>query len=345
MAKEDDKKEDEKLTPVGDGVETPEKDEKVEADSEDEKAGHTAEADANDDEEDDEGGDDSELSPERRKLREKRRQQKIRKSARIASDRRELDFLRRRNEEVERQLSQVVLRQEKAEVSSIDQRIGTLEGQIREAETIHAQAVENKDGSTATEALRVKDQLRDTLTKLKGDKEERQKTSERSETQRQTQVRNEPDPEAVRNGREWLSKNDWFDPTLNDEDSYVARALEERLAREGRYDPRDPDYWEELDRRITKRMPHLKNGKKVSESDDDIFEEDDEKPAKKPAKKNGGPRIAVGGKVRSLKPNEVYISEQRKQALIQAGVWDDEEKRERYLKSYKAYDEEARRNS
>jgi len=348
MAKED-QKEDEKLVPVGDSVETSEKEEeskkpaKSAADEDsDEKVGHAEEA--SDDEEDDEEG---EVSPERQRIRERRKREKLNRQRRISSDRRELDFLRKRNEQVEQELSKVRLRQDKVEDASVDGRIGILEGQIREAEEIHGKAVDAKDGATATEALRVRDQLRDALGQLKGGKETRQK-ERKEEQQRAAQADSAPDTEAVILGREWVSKNGWFDPKLGDEDSFLVRAIEERMAREGRLDPATPEYWEEFDRRIDKKFPNLRKEKTAKDADDEDVEwdEDDEKPQKKtPEKKRGGPRIAIGGKTRSLKPNEVYLSEQRIQALKEAGVYDDPEKLQRYLKAYKRYDEEALRNS
>lgn len=354
--KETENKEDEKLTPVGDGIESTESDEKDKEESKkaapegDERAGHA--------EDDDDDDPDPELDDEatlRDKLRQQRRNQKKRRAARVQSDRRELEFLRRRNDQVERQLSQVVLRQEKSEVSSIDQRIGQLEGQIREAESIHTSAVDAKDGSTATEALRVKGELERTRDQLKSDRESRQKTAREAEERRQTAP--VPDAEAVANGRDWVARNEWFDADLRDDDSYLARAIEERMAREGRLDPRDPEYWEELDRRIAKKLPHLskgsKRGEEVKEDDDPRkvkWDDDGDPPARKKSdssdkKKPSGPRISVGGRTRPLKSNEVYLSEQRIQALKEAGVYDDPEKLQRYLRAYKTYDEEARKNS
>lgn len=344
MAKEE-KKEDEKLTPVGDGIETSVDDERtqdgageeasVKADQEDEKVGHG--------EEDDEG--EETVDDERSKIRERRRKEKQRRTARIASDRRELEFLRKRNEDVERALSQVALRQEKLEESTVDTRIGTLEAQIREAETIHAEAIKANDGVTATEALRVKDALKEAQSKLKGGKEDRVKEREAATREREAPAKPAVDPEAVKHGRAWVESNEWFDPNLQDDDSYLARAIEERMAREGRFDPRTPDYWEELNRRIDKRLPGLRTKKssmKDERDSDDLWDEDDEKPQKTESKKPKGPRISVGGKTRALKPNEVHISQQRKEAMMAAGVWDDPETRERYLRSYKRYDEEAR---
>lgn len=347
MAKEE--KKSEELIPVGDDIETPEKIESEETKqeaSEDEKVGQ-----GRDEEESDEGGDESggESPSDRKRL--KRQEERRRHKARIASDRKELDFLRRRNEELERAQSQIAARQDRLEESTVDGRISQLDSQIREAEAIHTEAVKNADGATATEALRVKGELERIRGKLQGSKEERAKAREEEtetrETQkpRQQQVVATPDPEAVRNGRAWLRENPWFDPQLQDEDSYLARAIEERLARENEYDPSEPEYWEELNRRIDKRLPGLR--KKTTKSrgenveDDDLWDDDDDRPKKTEKKQPRGPRISVGGRTRALKPNEVHLSAQRIEALKQAGIWDDPEKKQRFLKAYKTYDEEA----
>jgi len=50
----------------------------------------------------------------------------------------------------------------------------------------------------------------------------------------------------------------------------------------------------------------------------------------------------VSGRERQLKKNEVYISPERKDAMVEAGVWDDPELRQRYLKQYATYDAEHR---
>ena len=55
--------------------------------------------------------------------------------------------------------------------------------------------------------------------------------------------------------------------------------------------------------------------------------------------------MANGGRERALKSGEMYVSAERKEALIQAGVWDDTKLRNKYLKRYADYDEAARRNA
>jgi len=85
------------------------------------------------------------------------------------------------------------------------------------------------------------------------------------------------------------------------------------------------EYWVELDSRVARRLPHR------------YGEDTVEKP--KAAPKRGGP--PVGGKREYAAPStrkEIYISPERKQALIDAGVWDNPDLRQKYIKRYADYD-------
>lgn len=345
MADKTDDKE-EKLVAVGDGAdesaETLETELKknAEAEASDERVGQEEETAEKDD--------DVDTSDGREAIRASRRAERKRRREQDARNRRELNFLRQRNEALERRQSELSLRQEKQETLSTDQRVGQLDGQIREAEEIHAAAISKNDGATATEALRVRSQLENARNKIVQGKEKKQEKEESADRVESTEPR--VSHAAVKNGREWVKRNPWFDPELTDEDSYLTRAIEERLAREGELTADDPEYWQELDRRLAKRLPDVVK-KKPLKKKDDIFNEDDddlddEKPEpKRDAKKPRGPVFSVGGRTRSLGSREVFINAERRKALEEAGVWDDPVQRERYLKSYKRYDDDARRNS
>lgn len=272
--------------------------------------------------------------PEREAIRKRRREEKQRKKENRGRERTELNFLRSRNEAVERELSQIRARQDQGEVLNIDQRIGTLDDQIRQAEEIHAAAITKGDGGAASEALRLRDEFRDGKRQLLGLKGQKVQ-----EVQARKQP-NQPDPEIKARAEEWMGQNDWFDPTLRDQDSAIARVVEDRLFNEGRLDPRSDAYWEEYNKRLAKVLPD--KAKKMKEADDkDEDEKDDDEP---PRRNNGGPKITTGGRERPLRKNEVYIDADRKAAMIEAGVWDDEKLRARYLKRYQAYDKEHGRN-
>ena len=333
MAKEETKEE--PIVPVDPGMDTDEQvvsaDEEQDApegsdsDSTDERAGHA------------ESG--TEEDGDRTAIRERRREEKKRKREQRQRDLTELRFLRQRNDALERRQSQVEARQGQAETLQIDSRISELEQRIREAEGIHAEAIKKGAGDEATEALRIRDQLRDGVGQLKQIKDNQAREAQASRRPPG------PDPQVIARAQGWMSENsEWFDPQLRNEDSLVAKAVEDNLYREGRLDARTDAYWEEYNKRLAKRLPHLfKGGKKVATEDDDDDEGgEDEAESREDARRSTprGPRITTGGRERPLKKNEVYVNAERKAAMVEAGVWDDPVLREKYLKRYQSYDRE-----
>jgi hypothetical protein len=94
------------------------------------------------------------------------------------------------------------------------------------------------------------------------------------------------------------------------------------------YDPTSPDYWSELRKRAARRLPE-----RFGQS----------KEAKEPRAPRGGPAVGSGKEhAPSSTRKEVYISPERKQALIEAGVWDDPVLRAKYVKRYAEYDRQNR---
>lgn len=328
----DEKKEPEIITPVGPGAtdsgfdvdptedirqEADARDTEADSEDEDERAGHT---------ESDEGDDRDALRQRRRGERQKRRKRQNL----------ELNFLRQRNEDLERRQSEQDARITQTEVVTIDGRIAQVEEQIRESERIKAQAITKGDGDSAAEADRIREQLLNGKRALEGVKNQAVNGA------RQRQAAPTIDPQIKARVDDWISdNNDWFDPNLGNEDSAIARAIEDSLFREKRLDPRTDAYWVEYNRRLGKRLPHLFD--QDSEKDDERQENrngDRTNADDRPAKRNGGPRMTTGGRERTLKKNEVYISAERRKAMEEAGLWEDETLRNRYLKRYQQYDKE-----
>lgn len=293
-------------------------------DQDDERAGH---ADDQDDQDDDREGRRSRRRDERRRRKENRNRDRV-----------ELNFLRQRNEALERRQSELDSRVANGEMVMIDGRIAELDGQIREAERLQALAIDKHDGDSATEAQRIANDLRSGRAHLLNLKNQR-------ESAKRTAPPPRVDPEIVAQAGEWASRHEWYDPNLRNPDSRVVKALEDALANEGRLDPRSQEYWDELDRRAKKYMPHrYGNGhRNVRDDDDDRDDqEDQEREDVRTERRPRGPQVRVGGRERSLRKNEVYISAERKEAMIQAGAWDDPVLRERYLKQYQKYDRDSR---
>lgn len=303
----------------------------------DERAGHA---------QNEPGDDDSSLSREQRR--------RLRKRKRYESDQRELNFLRQRNEQLEREhstrLASVESRQTQSDVIAIDGRIAQAQADVREAESLFAAAVKSQDEGAIAEALRVRDELRDGLQQLRGAKQHTVRTAQARENAATQEPAQRVDPQMAQRAREWAREHSWFDPQVRDDDSAIAQAVERRLFQEGRLNPASDEYWDEVDRRLARKLPEHYGTRGRDDADDG----DDRDPPprrrvngngrdKDPPRRASGPTIKVGGRERTLRKGEVYIDEDRKQAMIEAGVWDDPVQREKFLKSYQKYDREAGR--
>lgn len=325
------KDEDEKLIPVGPGAEELHDAEKDEKDEEqgDERLAQKDDADEAE----------GDATGERRRESAKDRRARLKKQH--ARERLERDFLLKRNEDLEKRLMVIEGRTAQTETAAIDQRITNVSAQVTNAERVLTEALKKPNGSGAeefAEALRIRDELRDQLSTLKGAKAQRghetREDASATDSRRATRQETPPDPRVIRNAREWAGDNEWFSFNGEDEDSRIVRALDEALSGEG-YDPTSKEYWDELTARVKRRLPErFRKGARSRDEDEDM-EDEDEKP-----RGTTGPKFSSGGRERPLKKGEVYVSAERKQAMREYGVWDDPVARNRMLKKYAQWDAE-----
>lgn len=249
----------------------------------------------------------------------------------------ELNFLRQRNEALERQFSNLAQRQTRTEVLTVDQRINQTKAQLKIANDVIAAAIEQGKGADAVEATTIREQLQSQLVNL--ERAKHSLTSQSSEEDgegggipaptRRTAA-NTPPPQLVKLATAWVKDHSWYDPRNTDEDSALVTHLDNQLLRSGAFDPLTPEYYEELTRRVKRHLPHRFEG-----------EDGESRQGSTPAKKSkSAPKFATGGRERPLASNQVYISADRKQAMIDAGVWDDPKLRNKYLAQYAKYDKE-----
>ena len=286
----------------------------AEASAEDDDEGDERLSASDEDDDDDQARGKKQLTPEEK--RAQRQNRKFRRRAAIEHKERELAFLRAENEEFRRRLVNVEKQTSQFNISAVDQKLNEALNEAQLAERIMAKAIEQGQGEDVTKALQIRDQALDRARQLKAAKEQAEKPV--------AQPKQGKDPRVAAYAQEWVKSNAWYDPSGKDEDSAIVKVIDQRLAAEG-FNPATEDYWVELDNRVARRLPHR------------YGEESVEKP--KAAQKRGGP--PVGGKREYAPPStrkEVYISPDRKQALIDAGVWDNPELRQRYIKRYADYD-------
>jgi hypothetical protein len=144
------------------------------------------------------------------------------------------------------------------------------------------------------------------------------------------------DPRHVAHAQQFMIDNDWWDPAGRDQDSAKVLQIDRSLVQEG-FDPTTKDYWDELRARSADALPSRYDSRSGNRGGEGAGDQSNGQG--KP--RNRGPQFRTGGRERPLRKNEVYISPDRKEAMIEAGVWDDPVLRNKYLKSYATYDKEA----
>ena len=258
---------------------------------------------------DDDDGEDERLdadNEDREELRRRRREEKAeraqRRKAAIERDKAELDFLRRKTEEQARRLAAIEHRSATNDFAALNQRLKDTQEEIKAAEYVIAKATEAGNGEDVVSAMRVRDEAIDKMRQLSALKN-------RANSQPKPQQAQQQEPAHKRLAEDWVRMNPWFDPQGGDEKSRKVLEIDKTLTQEG-YNPESLEYWHELDRR-SETVRRTKGG---------------------PPMGSGRERAVATSK------NEVYISPERKQAMIEAGVWDDPKARQRYLKAYSEWD-------
>jgi len=259
--------------------------------------------------------------PERAAIRERRRLEKVERKDRrdqaIKRDKLELDFLRKRNDDLERRVSVQEQRSHQVDLGSYDQAIASATNEVEMAERVIAKAVEAGNGADVAQAMRYRDQAMQKAQQLQYAKQ--QAAQQRPQPQAQ-----QIDDMTMHYAKEFMSENPWYDSQGRDEDSAIVIAIDQALAKDG-FNSQTEEYWDELRKRTARRLPEkFKN---------------QGQPAKEERTPRGGPAVGSGREhAPATTRKEIYLSPERKQALIDAGVWDDPVLRMKYAKRYSEYD-------
>ena len=284
-----------------------------------------SELDQDDDDDQDDGDERVEQSSndgnddEREAIRERRRKEKLdrkdRRDNAIKRDKVELDFLRKRNDDLERRVSVQEQRAHRGDLSALDQAIANAQQEANMAERVIAKAVAAGNGDDVTQAMRYRDQALARANQLAAQKQQAARPV----------AQNQIDDRTLQLAKEFMQDNPWYDAQGRDEDSAIVIAIDQAMAKDG-FDPRSEDYWDELRKRAARRLP-------------DRFGETGKAPAKDQRTPRGGPTVGSGREhAPTSTRKEIYISPERKQALVDAGVWEDPVLRQKYVKRYAEYD-------
>lgn len=283
----------------------------------------------NDQDEDDpieaaEGGevdsDPEETDEDREKIREARREERRLKKElnkqRDATSRNKISALERRNAELAERLIKLENTAASYQFAQIDKAIEDEATRVEYAKMKMLQAAQENDASAQIEYL---EQLTDAKQRLQQAQFYKKQQIEQAKAPKQ----NVPTPiaeEVQRNATQWLKKNSWYDPQARDTDSRIAKVIDQELAADG-WDPSDSEYWEELDNRLSARLPHRYTSRGGQQT--------------RRAGPTASSRVA---NTSSAKPGTITLSRERVQAIKDAGSWDDVEKRNKMIRAYAQYD-------
>jgi hypothetical protein len=274
-----------------------------------------------DEEGDEEAASEGETEEDREAIREARREErrlkKELKKQRDLSSKNKITALERRNAELAERLAKVESTASSYQFAQLDKAIEDEATRVEYAKMKMLQAAQSGDAASQVEYL---EQLTDAKQRLNQAQHYKKQQLEAAKAPKQN-VPNPANSEVQLNATRWLKKNAWYDPQARDTDSRIAKVIDQDLAQDG-WDPADPEYWEELDNRLSARLPHRYTAK-----------------GGKDGRKSAGPTASSRvANTTSQKAGTITLSRDRVQAIRDAGAWDDVEKRNKMIRAYAQYD-------
>jgi hypothetical protein len=225
--------------------------------------------------------------------------------------------LRRENDEFKRRLSSVEQRTQAQDIGRLDKAIEDKQVALEYARMKLAEATAAGDGEGAVKAQELMYETRDELKQLSRFKQE---------AGRPQQQAPRIDPGVQRNAATWIDRNDWYKPDLSNTDSKIAKQVDEELVSEG-WNPGTPDYWDELDNRLQKYLPHRYN--RASDRNDSV-----RSPRNTVGSSGREASAAYGGTNKST----YVLSPERVRAMKDAGAWENPERKKAMIANFIKYD-------
>lgn len=308
--------------------------------ADDQRGGQSTTDDNHDDDDDDEHAErsaknddelkDAKTDSEREAIRERRRDERQRRKQ---AQRDRHDALLRRQENLEQQNRAMAEQLARLQNNDSASRLAQLDNAIQEAAQIqqrateaHAAAVARSDGAAAAHSMNLMLGARDRHTQL---------TSVKDQLVRSSQAPAPINPLVRSNAVKFAERNSWYGgPDSKDLDSIVMTQLDNAVTSEG-FDPRTPGYWEELEARAKKYLPHRYAGTETSKPEHNASNENRRTPPRSPV---GGAGQRSGSS--SGSDTGFQLSAERVAAMKEAGIWDNPERRQKMIATYKKLDQE-----
>ena len=265
---------------------------------------------------DDDHPDDSEAVRAARRARRRSKKDLIR-TTNAEKDVR-LQQMQRQNDEMSARLANMERKSQQHDVSRIDKAIEDKQVALEYARMKLAEATNSGDGEGAVKAQEL---MFDTRTQL-----QQLSTMKKQADQPQQAAQRQIDPGVQRNAATWIDRNGWYKPDLSDTDSKIAKQVDEVLVKEG-WNPGTADYWDELDNRLQKYLPHRYN--QASDRNDSV-----RSPRNTVGSSGREASAAYGGTNRTT----YVLSPDRVRAMKEAGAWENPERKKAMIANFMKYD-------
>ena len=226
-----------------------------------------------------------------------------------------LHLLERQNQELLERLAIVEKKTQGSEIARINKAIEDQEAKILFAKQKIKEATETGNGDLLTQAQEMWYEAKKNFESLEGLKRQ-------SVSQPQQQTIQAPDPMVQRYATDWMSDNPWYDPNGRDPDSKIALTIDNAMAEEG-WNPKTQEYWEELDNRLAKYLPHRYSGAVETSVNPST-----RRPRNIVTSSGRESASSSGGK------NTFTLTPDQVRAMKDAGMWDDPDKRAKMIRRY-----------
>ena len=230
--------------------------------------------------------------------------------------------MRKQNQDLAQRLAAVETKTSGAELARLEKAIDDASTRVEYAKLQIKQATTSRNGDDMAKAQQLWYDSQRQLESLQSIKD----TASRQLSQPKQNI-SVPDPMVQKNAADWMGRNRWYDPQLRDPDSKIAQMIDNQLTEEG-YDPSLADYWEELDERVQKYLPHRYNSGYSSNTR---------------TPKPRSPVTSSGRESTSARFTEYKLSNDRVKAIKDAGMWDNIDQRNRMIEKYAEFDRQQKR--
>jgi hypothetical protein len=263
--------------------------------------------------------DDSEAVRAAKRARRRAKKDLIRKTNEEKDVR--LQQLQRENEEFKRRLLSVERETKESRVSRIDKHLEDQKVRLEYAKMKLAEAVQAGDGDAMVQAQTMWNEAQAAVGEFT-----RAKEAAVRDVRGGGESAPRIDPDVQRNAADWMRRNSWYRPDTSDRDSQIAKKIDELLVTEG-MNPSDPDYWDELDNRLQKALPHRYND--TSDGNSAV-----RKPRNVVGSSGREASAAYGGNNRT----QFVLSPERVKAMKEVGAWDNPTRKKAMIENFIKYD-------